>query len=214
MKTPYSHNYYISEKIRKKNISYNEVWIKDRKLIGDKSLSLEQLDIKKVAQADSNDFMVVWLKNIDRLCEMLPDSLDHKDYSVLDVGCGSGISSLYFLERYNFHGIRGFDFSTTLIDLAIQNKNLYLQNIQHNTNLSFDISDARDFKIDNNPHILFMFNTFEGEVLERFFLNNIKTLCETKSFLLYANDRCINDLVRFGQVVKRDDFFNLSVISF
>ena len=181
------HNYSISNSIRDENKLYNDKFIE--------GLNIKEIEVfdfhKSIGNSvlkDNNPFETVWLKNIDRLCKMLPDSLNHKDYSVLDVGCGSGISSLYFLERYNFQGIRGFDFSTTLIELAMQNKNLYLQSTQQNTNLSFDISDARDFKIDINPHILFMFNPFEGEVLERFFSNNIKTLCETKSFLLYAND--------------------------
>ena len=59
-----------------------------------------------------------------------------------------------------------------------------------------------------------MFNPFGWKTMKEFVSNNIEALRQNKSVVLYANDTCIEELLRFGTLVVRDDFYNLSVILF
>ena len=95
----YIHNNIIDKKIRIDNESFNQNWIQLRKFVCHESISVENLDFEN---SDSYAFMVVWFKNIDRLIKMLPSDVDFSEYTLIDVGCGSGISTLYFFEKYQF----------------------------------------------------------------------------------------------------------------
>ena len=59
-----------------------------------------------------------------------------------------------------------------------------------------------------------MFNPFGWKTMSQFVSNNIEVLQKNNSVILYANDICVANLMEFGRMVKRDDFFNLSVIAF
>lgn len=183
-------------------------------MIGSNVVSVNELDIAGLDKADAAPFMVCWLKNIDRLCALLPKNFSHKDHALIDLGCGSGISTIYFLKSYSFKSIEGFDFSYNLIKLAQNNKQLTLNNNFPVKKLTFKQKDARDYRLAEIPSILFMFNPFGWDTMQIFIKNNLKMLRKTKSYLLYANDLHINELSAYGTILQRDDFYNLSVIYF
>ena len=102
----------------KKMTSLIKEWIAKRSLKGDVMQTLESLSIPFEMQKDSIQFQVVWLKNIIRLCNMLPSKIQLSDYYLIDIGCGSGISTLFFADNYNFLKHQGINFSKKLIETA------------------------------------------------------------------------------------------------
>ena len=208
------HNPHIENEIRIENDAYNKVWITNEGLIGSSIVSVDELDVAGSDKADAAPFMVCWLRNIDRLCALLPKEFSYNDYALIDVGCGSGISTLYFLKSYSFKSIEGFDFSSYLIELAQNNKQITLNNNFPVKKLTFKQKDARDYRLAEMPTILFMFNPFGWDTMQIFIKNNLEVLRKTKSYLLYANDLHINELGAYGTILQRDDFYNLSVIYF
>ena len=206
----YIHNNIIDKKIRIDNESFNQNWIQLRKFVCHESISVENLDFEN---SDSYAFMVVWFKNIDRLIKMLPSDVDFSEYTLIDVGCGSGISTLYFFEKYQFRSYLGFDKSSYLIQNANKNKDIFFKDKDHSSTIKFEICDATKFKI-KEKSIIFMFNPFGLKTMEKFFLNNLEFLKNSSSYFLYANDLFINSLGDYGIVLERDKVYNLSCIKF
>lgn len=160
-------------------------------------------------EGDSTPYMTVWLQNIDRLMNLLPPRLDLGKYHLCDVGCGIGISTLYFAKKYKLKSFGGFDYNGELIHQANQIKNQLCLDVK----LSFETANAKEKKIEEKPHILFMFNPFGKKTLKQFIENNKENLIKTRSIILYANDLWINEIEE-GTVVNRDHFFNLSCLEF
>ena len=114
---------------------------------------------------------------------MLPSKIDFSEYSLLDVGCGSGISTLYFLENYQFKSYFGFDKSKYLICNAEKNKEIFFIDKDFSSKIEFDVCDATYFKI-KEKSIVFMFNPFGLKTMEKFFLNNLNFL--KKKFIFFC----------------------------
>lgn len=208
------HNYNIDEEIRSFNNDFNRHWISSNGFVGDTTITKINLDVSEDLKLDANSFMIVWLKNIQRLCEMFESKFKCNDFNLIDVGCGSGLSTLFFNQNYPFNKFLGFDFSPKLIYLANQNKIIASKNGFNVSSTSFNLADAKYIKLPNQKIALFMFNPFGWETMEMFITNNYDQLCQTKSILLYANDIYIDELLKYGTILIRDSFFNLSVISF
>ncbi|MAV05404.1 MAG: hypothetical protein CMI71_00115 [Candidatus Pelagibacter sp.] len=208
------HNNEINDNIRKENKEFNKQWIANNKLIGEGIVLVDELDVSSEVKLDASSFMVVWLKNIERLCEMFSSEFDYKSFSLLDIGCGSGISTFFFHQKYDFDRCDGFDFSSSLIGLANKNKKIINRDGVDTSSISFNFADAKKIKLQDKRYALFMFNPFGWETMNEFISNNIEVLQKNNSVILYANDICVGNLLVFGRMVKRDDFFNLSVIAF
>jgi SAM-dependent methyltransferase len=208
------HNIDICKTIRDENEAYNASWIKASGLTGDHPLPVDDLGVDKLLREDMNAFMVVWLKNIDRLCSMIPTGVEIGSYQLIDVGCGSGISTLYFCAQYKFKSFLGFDISQNLINIARINKHRIISHINNVEQIEFRCIDARNIVLPDEPNVLFMFNPFGWDTLSTFLENNIKNLRKNRSFLIYANDILAAKALEYGAIVCRDDYFNLSVISF
>tara|TARA_B100000963_G_C22578331_1_gene649596 strand:- start:716 stop:1342 length:627 start_codon:yes stop_codon:yes gene_type:complete len=206
----YIHNNSIDEKIRIENEKFNHNWIQLNKLDCYQSISKDNLDFDNF---DATGFLVVWFKNIDRLIKMLPSKIDFSEYSLLDVGCGSGISTLYFLENYQFKSYFGFDKSKYLICNAEKNKEIFFIDKDLSSKIEFEVCDATNFKI-KEKSIVFMFNPFGLKTMEKFFLNNLNFLKKSSSYFLYANDLCISSIGHYGSILARDNIYNLSCIKF
>ena len=145
---------------------------------------------------------------------MFSSEFDYKSFSLLDVGCGSGISTLFFHQKYDFQRCDGFDFSSSLIGLANKNKNIINGDGADTTSISFKMADARKIKLQDKRYAVFMFNPFGWETMNQFVSKNIEVLQRNNSVILYANDVCVGNLLEYGRMVMRDDFYNLSVIAF
>ena len=75
---------------------------------------------------------------------MFSSEFDYKSFSLLDVGCGSGISTLFFHQKYDFQRCDGFDFSSSLIGLANKNKNIINGDGADTTSISFKMVRKED----------------------------------------------------------------------
>ena len=177
-------NNFLAKDIRQENEEFNKEWISKSQLKGGEPLTLDDLNIPSGQQNDSNQFQVVWLKNIVRLRNMLPSEVDISDYILYDIGCGSGISTLFFADKYNFSAYVGFDFSQKLVELAKNNLQLGRDKISNCDNVSFKIGDVRTFKLPRAPSMLFLFNSVKGDLLNSFIERHLDDLKATKSFLL------------------------------
>ena len=208
------HNRKIHKDIRKENDDFNTQWIANNKLIEEDIVLVDELDVSSEVKLDANPFMVVWLKNVERLYEMFCSEFDCQSFVLLDVGCGSGISTIFFHQKYDFDRCDGFDFSSSLIGLANKNIKIINRNGFDTSSISFEIADAKQIKLQDKRYALFMFNPFGWETMSEFLSNNIEVLRKNNSVILYANDICVGNLLEFGRMVKRDNFFNLLVIAF
>tara|TARA_Y100000591_G_C21819469_1_gene692757 strand:- start:824 stop:1459 length:636 start_codon:yes stop_codon:yes gene_type:complete len=208
------HNNEINEFIRDENHEFNAAWIASHGFVGEHTVPSCDLDVSEEMKVDSSPFMVVWLKNVERLCRMFQKSYSFSDFVLLDVGCGSGISTLFFNHNYPFRNFYGFDFSLKLVEMAEKNKSIASNNGFDTSSVSFKVANAKKIKLANERSAVFMFNPFTWQTMNSFIKNNLTMLKETKSVLLYANDICIKEILDYGALVERDSFYNLSLISF
>ena len=103
----------------------------------------------------------------------------------------------------------GFDFNMNLIDKAKKiSKDLKLEN-----NIEFEFKNANSKTLESEPYLLFMFNPFGINTIQRFIDNNAKVLKAKKSIVLYANDLYINEIKGYEEI-NRDTYFNLSALFF
>lgn len=204
----FKHNNIIDNRIRKDNEHYNQEFIDSLNL----NLNPNEYDGWK-DQSKSNDgtpFHTVWLKNIDRLMDLVPTEINTSKYHFYDVGCGLAISTLYFEENYQFKSYNGFDYSTQLIVTG----NKIINQLDKQNSINLFVGNANDFKLDTEKScILFMFNPFGWETLNSFILNNLNYLKKNNSIILYANDLWVNEINGYAKIY-RDGFFNISVLKF
>lgn len=203
------HNNITNHSIRVENNQYNENFIKTLDLS-----EVEIFDTYKSSETpllnDSNPFQTVWFKNIDRLMRMIPVKVNVKNYHLIDVGCGLGFSTIYFKEKYDFKSYQGFDYDSKLVQLSneISKKNY------QNDNIIFFQSDASEHLLDSDKsYILFIFNSFGEKTLRRFISNNLYSLKNNNSIILYCNDHHYTDIKGYTDFF-RNDYYNLSCFIF
>jgi len=201
----------LEDQDRVENEEFNRKWISEKGVMNYQKIDVSNLYVPEKDKCDSTSFQVVWFKNIDRLMNMLSENLRLKDVTFVDVGCGSGISTLYVADNYNLKKYIGFDFDPELIKKAELNRKLF--NME-NKSLTFVQENAKSYTLPNEKCLLFMFNPFGLETMKIFIENNLDLLTGTASIIAYANDLCIEYLYSLNTDVKRNEKFNLSLIRF
>ena len=204
-----NHNNITSSNIRQENELFNKSWIKKNNLLFDEPIGIDKFKNKSISKIDSSPMCVVWLKNIDRLLNLIPKYYDLKNYHFIDIGCGSGISTIYFKKNYNFKTYSGVDFEKKFIEyIEINKKNSSTDNIQ------FSIEDVTYLKLQDKPYFLFLFNPFGLKTIKFFIKNNFQNLKKNSSIIGYVNDLHINHFTDYDVQIVRDDFYNISFIGF
>ena len=112
--------------------------------------------------------------------------IDFKKYHFIDAGCGKG-KPCFYASRFSFKSIKGFDFDNKLIDIA--QKNIVNSRLIDTTKISFEINDATTITLEKKPYIIFLFNPFNGEVLDLFLKNNAESIKANNGYILYSNDK-------------------------
>lgn len=193
---------------------YNSQWIEHYGLKFFETISLKELSKQKLDVKYSSPFQVVWLRNIDRLMDMMPVNINLGNYNLIDVGCGSGISTLYFYDFYPFKSFYGFDFSRDLISKAEINLKSYLLKSKSEKSINFKVKDAKNFILQDQANLLFMFHPFEFPIARQFILNNLFKLKKNNSIIAFSNDFYIKKIIELNEHQKliRDTFNNLSLI--
>jgi SAM-dependent methyltransferase len=199
------------------NSQYNSNWIHCNHL-SESVKSIEELSSEGLDVSDAHPHEVGWLKNIDRLIDMLPLSFDPSDYDMIDVGCGSGISTLYFVDNYPFNSFAGIDLSPSLIDIASDNLRLFNSRKNASHEIIFKVSDARKFILDDSKRNIFvyMFNPFGFDTAKLFLGNNLKILKRRNAILALSWDTWIWQLLaeKCHKAVIRNNFYKLSLVAF
>lgn len=199
------------------NSQYNSEWIRSNNLIPS-TMSIDELRLEGIDISDSQPHEVGWLKNIDRIIDMLPLSFDPSNYDLIDVGCGSGISTLYFLDNYCFSSFSGIDLSPALIATASQNLEIFNNKNKSAHKITFTVSDAREYLINNSSRNIFiyMFNPFGFDTASVFVSRNLEILRSRNAIIALCWDTWIWQLLekKCHKAVIRNSLYKLSLIAF
>ena len=112
-----------------------------------------------------------------RILSQLP-AIDHSQYTFIDLGSGKGLMLLMAAE-YPYAEIHGVEFSRKLHQVAERNIATYRNPRQRCFNLKSINVDARDYEFPRTPLVVYMFNPFRHELLERVLQNLDRSLEET-----------------------------------
>ncbi len=108
-------------------------------------------------------------------------SLDWKDYTFIDIGCGKG-RTLLMAARHPFKRIVGIDFSPALCDIAQKNIHQFFSTLADSKNITVQCQDAASFNFPPDKLVVYMFDPFKAEVMQHV-VNNLN-----ESLLLHPRE--------------------------
>ena len=213
----YLHNSYLDESIIEENYKFNNSYI-NRIGCNDFYIEADKLHGEKWAELGYNSCQTVWFQNIDRLMNFLiKKEINPIDFSLIDIGSGNGLSTIYFAQNYTFKNITGIEINRELNNISIANQkkvNLKMHKNEKPLKINFKCLNAEGFKIQDVKSIIFMFNSMNWNAFKNLIIKNLENLKKNKSIILLANDHCINEILAFSKLIERDDQFNLSAVYF
>jgi len=108
-----------------------------------------------------------------------------KNSVILDIGSGEGLPLCYFAQK-GFKKVMGIEFSGDLVKTS--RTNLKLIEDKYN-NFQWDIieGDAYNYQIPDEVNVIWMFNPFYGDLLEKVLMNIQNAGQKRKIFILFAN---------------------------
>jgi SAM-dependent methyltransferase len=178
-------------------------------LKGSKTISVKAFSTLTDSIHDSKPFVLSWLLNIRHSIEFLQTRIRISNFHFYDVGCGTGISTIY-ARAWNFKAVSGFDFQSDFILSA--KKNLEC-GIFINRDITFTEEDAVKFRIES-PSVLFLFNPFGAEILAKFIAYNLPEIQKGETWMILQNDKLLVELLENGnfELVNRDSRRNISFL--
>ena len=128
----------------------------------------------------------------------------------IDIGAGTGKACCVASGEAQFEKIIGIDFSRPLLEVAERNR-LSLGDPR----VQFYYMDALSFTFPAQNNLIFMFNPFDGVLLERVINNNKEHFRRHESVIAYANDTSGGLLVASGfQATYVDQQLRLALYRF
>jgi hypothetical protein len=97
------------------------------------------------------------------------------DYSFIDLGAGKGLP-LLLASKYSFKSITGVEYSKTLADAANLNIRSYEERTGSQARSSCIWGDAAEFVFPDEPTVIYLFNPFQGKVMDRVIANIERSL--------------------------------------
>lgn len=132
-------------------------------------------------------------------------SFDH----FVDLGSGKGKACLYMAKQRAFKKITGVELSDSLLAIAHANS----RRAQH-PEVAFLKQDASEFRLPDGNTLVFLFNPFGQESLDRFAEINTKHFERFDSVIAYANDKHRATLTNRGfKIIFRNPRRNSSLFS-
>lgn len=140
----------------------------------------------QAALAHATAYQGVWCRNVRTLLlEALRCNPGLRHF--VDLGSGKGKACFYAATQHAFERIVGVEFSEPLVDIA--NQNLALFEARHpGEAIAFLAADASTFELPHGATLVFMFNPFDGVILEHFLRHNRAHFAKHRSLVAYAND--------------------------
>jgi predicted RNA methylase len=110
------------------------------------------------------------------------------EYSFVDLGAGKGLP-LLLASRYSFKSITGVEYSKTLADAACMNISAHQAQNGSRVSIQCICGDAAEFEFPHEPTVVYLFNPFQGKVMDRVIANIEKSLRAVPRdlWVIYAN---------------------------
>jgi SAM-dependent methyltransferase len=124
--------------------------------------------------------------------------IDHSKYTFIDFGSGKG-RVLLIASEYPYRKIIGVEFSQALHDIAKSNLNAWKYPTQKCFNIESICMDARNFKLPNDPVVLFFFTPFKNSITAEVVSNiqkSIKNEPRHIEILYYGTNQEFIDVLR------------------
>jgi hypothetical protein len=123
---------------------------------------------------------------LDKALRSLPVQLD--DYAFIDLGAGKGWA-LMLASEYSFKNITGVEYSKVLADSASVHIRTHEEKCGSRARIQCIWGDATDFNLPNEPTILYLYNPFQGAVMDRVIANIEMSLRDDPRdlWVIYAN---------------------------
>jgi len=149
-------------------------------------IHLSELDIQSPNSAFGNSYQPSPPKIFFEMLGAI--DIPHGDYTFIDFGSGKGLV-LLLASNYAFRRIIGVEFSPQLHRIAKQNIRNYQNPSQCCRNIELLLGDVVDYRIPEEPVVLYLFNPFNEKLVE-LLVANIRRSLEVKPrpvFVLYKN---------------------------
>jgi SAM-dependent methyltransferase len=131
-----------------------------------------------------------------------------KDSVFVDLGCGKGRILLLACE-YGFKSVKGVDFSSQLCGVARRNLATYASQRGLRGKVDVIQSDVVDYRLQDDENIFFMFNPFDGVVLERVMENIRLSLRRKKRTIWLIYYRPVwQEVIEQSKILKRLASYN------
>jgi SAM-dependent methyltransferase len=102
----------------------------------------------------------------------------------VDLGSGKGKACFFAATQMPFERVIGVEFSEPLVAMAQRNAQRFGA-----PNVRFELADAGDFALPDGATLVFMFNPFDGAILDRFLTLNRTHFERHRTLVGYSNDR-------------------------
>nr|AUN36754.1 hypothetical protein [uncultured bacterium] len=96
--------------------------------------------------------------------------LRFEDYTFIDLGAGKGFA-LCLAAEFPFKRVVGVEYSRALVAEAAENLRNYDVRARKCMDASCVLGDATDFKFPAEPTVLYLYNPFQGKVMDRVIKN-------------------------------------------
>ena len=136
-------------------------------------------------------------------------NVNETEYQFIDIGSGKGRICFEVARDYHFSHVIGVEYEGSLVETANQNKKLLANDAE------FIWHDASNYLLPDAKSVVFIFNSFDELVMEKFLKINMENLKRNKSFVLYTSNIHKNVFVKNGaNAIYEDDNRRLSIFKF
>jgi SAM-dependent methyltransferase len=110
------------------------------------------------------------------------------EYSFVDLGAGKGLP-LLLASKYSFKSITGVEYSKTLADAAWMNVSAHQEQNGSGAPIQCICGDAAEFEFPYEPTVVYLFNPFQGKVMDQVITNIEESLRTVPRdlWVIYAN---------------------------
>jgi SAM-dependent methyltransferase len=135
-------------------------------------------------------------------------AIDYEKYTFVDFGCGKG-RVLLVASEFPFRRIVGVEFAVPLAEVAKRNLVSYRSKTQKCRDISVLAIDAVDYRLPEEPEVLYFYSPFPPAVMEQVFQNIERSLQQSPRELLVlfsgvlgARDRAFGSRPQYERLLR------------
>jgi SAM-dependent methyltransferase len=167
------------------------------------------VDLNKLCiMSDNKEFAWTYQPTSVLALRKLFDELNVPNNSILlDIGCGKG-RVLMIASEFGFKEVRGVDFSPELCKIATYNCQKFKEKTQNTVEFRIYESDIIDYQIKSDENVFYLFNPFEGKILDQV-LDNIQLSLSKyprKVQIIYHNPEYHHIFEHMHHYIKEKEF--------